>query len=131
MDFDKILEKFPESLRDKFAEVCDHLEEEGTLSEDSEKDFTALILEFMDKTSSDENSIMKTSYVLANAFKEYKFDERIQRSIEIFCELQIPSDFQEGKEFELWDKARDYLLKLLDEEELIEESDDDLDLDLD
>lgn len=131
MNIDKILGNFPSDLQNRFLEISKDLDKD-VVSDELEKEVTALILDLMDRTNVDENSIMKTSYLIANAFKDYPFDERINRAISVFLELQIPSDFQEGREFEMWDRARDYLIKFLDEEEVLEDLDsEDLDLDLD
>lgn len=131
MDANKILNNFPSDLRNRFLEVSEKLDDDA-IGNESEKEVSALILDLMDRVNLDENSIMKTSYLIANAFKEFSFDERIQRAIEIFCELQIPVDFHEGREFELWEKARDYLIKFLDDEKLEEDSNiEEIDLDLD
>ncbi|MDA3836747.1 MAG: hypothetical protein PF542_03940 [Nanoarchaeota archaeon] len=131
MNFDKIVENFSEKVQSDFVRVCSVLEEEfPPFSSNIEKDVASTILSMVEETRLNENSVMKTSYVIANSFKQYSFDERIVQSIDIFSELQIPYEFHEGKEFEYWDKAKDYLLMFLDDEDLpaLEVSDEELDL---
>lgn len=132
MDFEKIIDNLSPETKEKFEELTAHLEDGMAVDEEFEKDFAGLLLNIMSETQFEEGPIMRTSYLLANTFKKYSFDYRIERAIEIFNQLQIPLEFQEGKEFELWDKARDFLLKYLDGEEVEEESaEEELDLDFD
>lgn len=119
MDIDNILKRFPKALAEKLDYIDSELKKvEDVISEDTQKDFAALILSFMDSTNYDEVLIMRTSYLIFNAFRGYSFDYRIESAMNIFSELQIPTEFQEGREFDMWDKARSYLLKYLDNEDL-------------
>lgn len=130
MYVDTILRKFPKELVDKLDYIeCELKKVEDVISEETQKDFTALILSFMDSSSDDESVIMRISYLIFNAFRGYSFDYRIEAAMNIFSELQIPTEFQEGREFEMWDKAKNYLLKYLDDEEVSADVEDDLDLD--
>lgn len=119
MDFEKILTRFPKELAEKLDYIESELKKvEDVISEDTQKDFAALILSFMDSTNDDEISIMKTSYLVFNIFRGYSFDYRIENAMSIFSELQIPAEFQEGREFAMWDRARQYLLSFLEDEEI-------------
>lgn len=128
MNVDKILDRFSQDVKGRFLKLSRVLEESEKY-EGFENDVAILILDLMDRAKLDEKFIMESSFLIANAFSDYEFDERISHAIRIFSELQIPIEFQEGREFEMWNKARDYLLKFLDDEGLYKEKIEIVDLD--
>jgi len=134
MDFEKIIDNLSPKTKKEFDEVSSYLEdnEGSSLEESFENRVAQLLLTIMSETQYEENPIMRTSYLIANTFSRYSFDYRIRRALEVFNELQIPLEFQEGREFEMWDKAKEYLLKFLEDEDLEDDSvEEDLDLDFD
>jgi hypothetical protein len=119
MDFDEIIEGFSKSNQEKLMHIRERLEfskDLGEINLELEKDIALICLALIDETLEEEESLMKTSFVLANSFLNYSFDERLNKAVNLFGELQIPVEFQEGRIFDLWTRAKEYLIMYLDDE---------------
>ena len=122
MDFDNITNKFSSGAKDLFLktrEQVSKLDELEKVSEDVQRDVATSCMMLIEETPLDEKDIVETSFVIANSFIWNRYDERLERAINLFGDLETPLSFESLDGFRLWDRAKHYLLMYLDDELLI------------